>query len=105
MTTVDLGEDLGIETSAALKARLEPHLAHDQDVLLDGAQVRRVHTAGLQVLCAFFASRSASGRTTALHDSSAALLDAIRLLGIGHTLGLPSPPRTHSNASTVENAA
>ncbi|KLJ02768.1 STAS domain-containing protein [Luteimonas sp. FCS-9] len=105
MTTLDLGEDLGIETSAALKALLAPHLAQDQEVILDGAQVRRVHTAGLQVLCAFFASRAALGRRTALRDGSPSLLDAVRLLGIGDSLGLPGISRNNSNASTVENPA
>lgn len=108
MDTVHLGDDLGIEASTGLKERLAPYLEHAHAVALEAADVRRVHTAGLQVLCAFFASRAGSGHTTELRDCSEALRDAARLLGLGGALGLDSanpPPYNAIDASTVENAA
>ncbi len=108
MDTVPLGDDLGIEASTGLKARLAPHLAQAGTVVLDAADVRRVHTASLQVLCAFFASRDGDGHRTELRGCSETLHDAARLLGLRAALGLEdrsadTPDATH--ASTVENAA
>jgi anti-anti-sigma regulatory factor len=105
MSTVPLGDDLGIETSAELKERLAPFLSQ-QDVVLDGGSVRRVHTAALQVLCAFFRSRADAGHQTSLEGCSDVLRDAARLLGLSASLGLAGPGRpNHPQHSTVENAA
>ncbi|MDR7192534.1 STAS domain-containing protein [Luteimonas terrae] len=108
MDTVHLGDDLGIEASTGLKERLAPYLDRVDAVVLDAADVRRVHTAGMQVLCAFFASRAGIGHPTRLQGSSEQMLDAARLLGLGPVLGLGdgSPdPSNATDASTVENAA
>lgn len=108
MDTVHLGDDLGIEASTALKERLAPYLPQAHPVVLDGTQVQRVHTASLQVLCAFFASRGGSGHATELQGCSAALGDAARLLGLAAVLGLDSGASDTSNATpahTVENPA
>lgn len=109
MDTVHLGDDLGIEASTALKERLAPYLSQAQALVLDGADVRRVHTAGLQVLCAFVASRHSAGLGTQLQGCSDALRDAARLLGLGQALGLTPDSTPLSNAAhatdTVENAA
>lgn len=108
MDTVHLGDDLGIEASTGLKERLAPYLARGHAVVLEAADVRRVHTAGLQVLCAFFASRAGTGHTTELRDCSESLRDAARLLGLSHALGLGAAnptPNNATHASTVENAA
>jgi len=108
MDTVHLGDDLGIEASTGLKERLTPYLTQAHAVVLDGTEVRRVHTAGLQVLCAFFASRDGTGHPTELRGCSEALRDAARLLGLGAALGLDdefSDPSNATDASTVENAA
>jgi ABC-type transporter Mla MlaB component len=88
MSTVALGEDLGIEASAELKERLAAHL-DEPAVELDGTAVRRVHTASMQVLCAFIRSRRSSGRSTGLAGCSEPLRDAARLLGLTAQLGLP----------------
>ena len=101
MNTVSLGEDLGIEASADLKERLAAHL-DEPAVALDGGAVRRVHTAAMQVLCAFYRSRAEHGRSTEL------LRDAARLLGLGGTLGLASNEPTVDGRETknpVEKAA
>ncbi|MFO7338668.1 MAG: STAS domain-containing protein [Lysobacteraceae bacterium] len=102
MNTVSLGEDLGIEASAELKERLAAHLT-DPAVVLDGGAVRRVHTAAMQVLCAFFRSRGAQGLRTELRGCSDALRDAARLLGLSGQLGLPTQDEVKKQ--TVENAA
>ncbi|NYZ61825.1 STAS domain-containing protein [Luteimonas deserti] len=108
MDSVHLGDDLGIEASTGLKERLAPYLDTAHAVVLEAADVRRVHTAGLQVLCAFFASRGGSGYPTELRGCSEPLHDAARLLGLGTALGLAgpdTPPSNATDASTVENAA
>ncbi|UNK57370.1 STAS domain-containing protein [Pseudoxanthomonas daejeonensis] len=87
MNTVSLGDDLGIEASADLKQRLSAHL-EDPALALDGSAVKRVHTAAMQVLCAFFLSRGEQGRQTELASCSDALRDAARLLGLSTQLGL-----------------
>ncbi|WP_372013533.1 STAS domain-containing protein [Pseudoxanthomonas sp. 10H] len=102
MNTVSLGEDLGIEASADLKERLAAHL-EDPAVALDGGAVRRVHTAAMQVLCAFFRSRAEHGRRTELSACSDALRDAARLLGLSAPLGLANDD--NATKRTVENAA
>ena len=102
MNTVSLGEDLGIEASTELKERLAAHL-DDPAVALDGGAVRRVHTAALQVLCAFFRSRAQLDRRTELVACSDALRDAARLLGLSAPLGLATAE--HATKQPVENAA
>jgi anti-anti-sigma regulatory factor len=112
MNAVSLGEDLGIEASADLKQRLSAHL-EDPSVSLDGGAVRRVHTAAMQVLCAFFRSRGEHGRSTELAACSEPLRDAARLLGLSAQLGLTlnDPSATPADGSgrkpkqPVENAA
>ena len=101
MSTVALGEDLGIEASAELKERLSAHL-DEPAVELDGTAVRRVHTASMQVLCAFFRSRRQSGRQTGLAGCSEPLRDAARLLGLSAQLGLPPNEQVQQS---VENPA
>jgi len=53
MSTVELGDDLGIENSTELKNRLSPLVAEAGELTLDASQVGRIHTASVQVLCAF----------------------------------------------------
>ncbi|MCR6496405.1 STAS domain-containing protein [Thermomonas sp. S9] len=49
---LSLQADLGIEQVTDLQATLQSHL-DDATLELSGAEVRRVHTAGLQLLHAF----------------------------------------------------
>jgi len=102
MSTLSLGEDLGIETSADLKQRLASHLAQDGELLLDAGQVRRIHTASVQLLCAFVAARRGAGRDTGFDGCSDTFKDAARLLGVSSALGLPA---SNDNLKSVENAA
>lgn len=73
MSTVALGDDLGIETSTELKTRLAPLVDQGGDLTLDASQVGRIHTASVQVLCAFVeaAARPATRpRSTAVRPPS-----------------------------------
>lgn len=102
MSTVSLGEDLGIETSADLKQKLESSLAQAGELTLDASQVRRIHTASVQVLCAFVASRRKAGLGTGFDGCNETFKDAVRLLGVAEALGLPV---SNDNLKSVENAA
>ncbi|MDR6673030.1 STAS domain-containing protein [Xanthomonas sp. 1678] len=102
MSTVTLGEDLGIETSADLKQRLTPFLASDDELRLDAGEVRRIHTASVQVLCAFVDARRQDGKRTVFDACNDTFRDAARLLGVSESLGLPATP---DNLKSVENAA
>ncbi|WP_045727408.1 MULTISPECIES: STAS domain-containing protein [unclassified Xanthomonas] len=102
MSTVPLGEDLGIEISADLKQRLTTFLTSDEVLRLDASQVRRIHTASVQVLCAFVDARRKEGKRTEFEACTATFSDAARLLGVSESLGLPA---TSENLKSVENAA
>ncbi len=102
MSTVDLGDDLGIEGSTELKSRLAPLLAQAAPVVLDASRVSRVHTASMQVLCALARDRRAAGLETRFQDCTATFSDAARLLGISQVLGLAAP---NDILNSVETAA
>jgi anti-anti-sigma regulatory factor len=102
MSTVQLGEDLGIENSADLKQALAPLLASDAELRLDAGQVRRIHTASVQVLCAFVDTRRKDGKRTVFEACNDTFRDAARLLGVSAALGLPA---TNDKLDSVENAA
>lgn len=87
--TLSLQPDLGIEQVADLQATLQAHM--DDEVLeLSGADVRRVHTAGLQLLHAFVRDRTARGHTTKIILPSPTLVDAARQLALAVSLGVDS---------------
>lgn len=90
MTTLSLQPDLGIESVAELQAALQPHLDDEAPLLLDGGDVDRVHTAGLQLLHAFVRDRAALGRSTSIAPASPALVQAARHLALAASLGLDS---------------
>ncbi len=102
MGTVPLGEDLGIETCSDLKLKLAPLLAEDGELVLDAGEVRRIHTASVQVLCAFVRTRREAGRAVRIAPCTETLLEAARLLGVSDVLDLPA---SNDNLKTVENAA
>lgn len=88
MSSIRLASDLGIEQSAELKAALAPHLASKRVVAIDAGGVERVHSASLQVLCAFWRDRQKAGRNTRLDNASPALRDAAQILALSSFLGL-----------------
>lgn len=89
MASVEVGPDLGIETAAELKEKLQPQLAASGPVVIGAGEVKRVHTAGLQVLAAFAHSRKQAGFATRIDPCSDTLRDAAQLLGVAELLGLP----------------
>lgn len=103
-TPFTLQPDLGIEHVTELQAALAPQLALDGPLVLDGSQVRRVHTAGLQLLHAFVRERAGAGRSTTITDPSTALDEAVRLLALDASLGTaPANPQAHAS-NTGETA-
>lgn len=85
MTTVELPADLGIESSNDLKQLLQPAVAIDGLVQLDGQAVSRLHCASLQLLAAFLMHRDSHQLATRL-EAGPPLAQAFGLGGLGHLL-------------------
>lgn len=102
MSTVALAQDLGIETTSDLKQQLAPLVDQSGELRVDASQVGRVHTAAIQVLCAFVIARRQAGHSTVIDNGTTTFLDALRLLGVLQTFGLETPP---DKLKSVENAA
>ena len=102
MSTVALAQDLGIESTSDLKQQLATHLPQAGELRVDASQVGRVHTAAMQVLCAFVLARQHAGNNTVFDNATDTFRDAARLLGVLRTLGLEATPDT---TKSVENAA
>ena len=101
MSTVALAQDHGIESTSELKQDLSAHLAQAGELRVDASQVGRVHTAAIQVLCAFVLARQQAGQGTVFDNATDTFRDAARLLGVLRTLGLEATPDT---TKSVENA-
>ncbi|MFN7184528.1 MAG: lipid asymmetry maintenance protein MlaB [Thermomonas haemolytica] len=84
---MSLQADLGIEQVTDLQATLQSHL-DDATLELSGAEVRRVHTAGLQLLHAFIRERAARGLSTTITLPSPTLVEAARQLALAVSLGV-----------------
>ena len=94
-----LPPDLGIEHVAELQAMLAVHLGGGAPLALDGSQVRRVHTAGLQLLHAFVRERTGAGHRTAILDPSPVLAEAARMLALDAMLGTGNTPQAHASTT------
>ena len=103
MSTVALAQDLGIVFTSELKQDLSAHLAQAGELRVDASQVGRVHTAAIQVLCAFVLARRQAGTDTVFDNPTATFRDAARLLGLAPQLGLAND--NEHNTQQVENAA
>ena len=101
MSTVALAQDLGIESTSELKQQLATHLPQAGELRVDAGQVSRIHTAAMQVLCAFVLARQQAGQGTVFDNATDTFRDAARLLGVLRTLGLEATPDT---TKSVENA-
>ncbi|MCE2944335.1 MAG: lipid asymmetry maintenance protein MlaB [Lysobacteraceae bacterium] len=93
MPTVEPSAEWGIEAAEGLKALLAPHLEASDEVVVAIPEVRRIHTASLQLLVAFVRDRAAAGRATRIAPCADALRDAATVLGLVGTLGLSSNPQ------------
>ncbi|WP_370299420.1 lipid asymmetry maintenance protein MlaB [Abyssibacter sp.] len=92
--TVDLDGEVSIREIASLHARLMDARNSEQPVTLDGEDVSRVDTPGLQLLAGFVMERARCGRETGWSAASVALLDGARLLGMEAMLALDHLPAT-----------
>lgn len=88
MATLDPGSDLGIEHAPDLRELLASQLDSGKQVVIDLSRVERIHSANLQLLCAFVRNRNAAGRKTRVADPSPALVDAVRVLALTNALGM-----------------
>ena len=97
MAVATLDRDLGIEASGALKEALAAHL-QAPSVEVDASGVERVHTAGLQVLLAWWRDRAAAGLQTRWSGCSDVLRSAAATLGLVTAIGLDgaNEPHTHN---------
>lgn len=102
MGVVTLDNDLGIEHGTTLKQTLANHLDAPRR-LVDASAVGRVHTAGLQLLAAWWRDRSDAGRVTRWAACSPTLRAAIGTLGMNAALDLDKDVPQHPHA--VENPA
>jgi ABC-type transporter Mla MlaB component len=84
---VVLASNCSVKDAAALKTSLCAFSNHGDAVTLDVSAVDRVDTATMQLLCAFVRDRSGRNQSVTWRGESAALQDAVRLLGIGELLG------------------
>lgn len=85
---VVLASNCSVKDAAALKTSLCACSNHGDAVTLDVSAVERVDTATMQLLCAFVRDRSDRNQSVTWRGESAALQDAVRLLGVGALLGL-----------------
>ncbi len=85
---VRLPADLGVENASQLYGQLLQHVDDESTVVLDAADVARVHTAALQLFCMFCQDRRNAGHETRWSHPSEALKSAAALLGVTTLLQL-----------------
>jgi anti-anti-sigma regulatory factor len=88
-TVISCEECLDISLAQDLCKRLQQALEAKRPVVLDAGGVTRADTAVLQLLCAFFQDVRASGMEVQWQQSSPALQNSARLLGLDACLSLP----------------
>jgi ABC-type transporter Mla MlaB component len=85
-----LGEECTLAEADALKRSLGRLLAQSRPVRLDVAALRRIDTAGLQLLATFVRDRRTAGRLTEWRGRAPALDAAADVLGLRGMLELPA---------------
>ena len=75
-----------------MKIALCRYLETEDCVVLDAANVERIDTAALQLLCAFVRDRQARGHKVQWQGTSTALQEAADLLALRCLLGLAEAP-------------
>jgi ABC-type transporter Mla MlaB component len=76
-----LPAQLGIEQVAELKGQLGQLLTEPKPIVVDAADVERIHGAALQLFCLFCRDRRAAGRDVEFARPSTTLRSAAALLG------------------------
>ncbi len=92
---VVLAANCSVKDAAALKTSLCAFSNPGDAVTLDVSAVERVDTATMQLLCAFVRDRGGRNQGVTWRGESAALQDAVRLLGVGALLGLETKELPH----------
>jgi anti-anti-sigma regulatory factor len=85
---IRLPADIGIESASELHRSLVAHVDEPAPVVLEAAEVARIHTAALQLFCLFCRDRRAAGRQTDWRASSNAMRAAAALLGVTTLLNM-----------------
>ena len=85
---IQIGSQLGIEDAASLHQQLCAAVDEPRTVVLEGRDVRDVHTAALELFCLFCRDRRSAGRETRWQEPSEALRSAAALLGITALMSL-----------------
>ena len=85
---IHLPSELAIEDAASLREELLTHVDDEAPVILEAADITRIHTAALQQLCLFCRDRRAAGRSVHWSRPSPALVDAAALAGATRLLAL-----------------
>ena len=83
-----LASSCTVKDAADFKIALFAHLGTPECVSLDAANVERIDTAALQLLCAFVRDRQARGLKVQWQGASAALQEAADLLDVRALLNL-----------------
>jgi len=77
-----LPAELGIEQVSDLKQQLGERFASAKTVVIDAADVQRIHTAVVQLFCLFCRDRRNAGREVQWQQPSAAMRNAAAVLGV-----------------------
>lgn len=85
---IHVGSQLGIEDAGALHQKLCAAVDEPRPVVLEGHEVRDVHTAALELFCLFCRDRRNAGRETRWQEPSDTLRAAASLLGITGLMAL-----------------
>lgn len=85
---INVGSQLGIEDAASLHQQLCAAVDEPRTVVLEGRDVRDIHTAALELFCLFCRDRRSAGRETRWQEPSDTLRSAAALLGITSLMAL-----------------
>jgi len=95
MTIITTGSNLSIEAVPELRQQLLGHLNARRSVTVNIERIDRLHSAAIQVLCAFVRDRAEAKGTTRI-DAPAEFHAAACSLGVGDLLGLASDKAARS---------
>ena len=85
---INVGSQLGIEDAASLHQQLCAAVGEPRTVVLEGRDVRDIHTAALELFCLFCRDRRNAGHETRWQEPSETLRAAAALLGITSLMSL-----------------
>jgi anti-anti-sigma regulatory factor len=83
---VALASHCSVKDASALKTTLQNAERSEEAVTIDITAVERIDTASMQLLCAFVRDRHARNQSVVWRGTSAALNEAVKLLGAGELM-------------------